>query len=97
MTTASPRQKVMPLAAAFNPHLVVVSAGFDAALGDPLGECTITPGGYAAMTHMLRGLAGGKLVLALEGGYNLRSIARSMAACVRVLKVRVLLLKTVTG
>jgi histone deacetylase 6 len=61
MTTASPRQKVMPLAAAFNPHLVVVSAGFDAALGDPLGECTITPGGYAAMTHMLRGLAGGKV------------------------------------
>ena len=43
-----------------------VSAGFDAAKGDDLGECEVTPAGYAHMTHMLSGLAGGKLLVALE-------------------------------
>ncbi|EKX43986.1 hypothetical protein GUITHDRAFT_157988 [Guillardia theta CCMP2712] len=69
---------VMPVARSFNPELVLVSAGFDAADGDPLGGCSVTPYGYAMMTNMLRGLAGGKVVVALEGGYNLRSIANSM-------------------
>ena len=43
-----------------------VSAGFDAADGDELGECHVTPAGYAHMTHMLSALAGGKMVVALE-------------------------------
>jgi histone deacetylase 6 len=43
-----------------------VSAGFDAAAGDDLGECLVTPAGYAHMTYMLGGLAGGRLVVALE-------------------------------
>lgn len=46
--------------------LSVVSAGFDAAAGDDLGECYVTPAGYAHMTHMLSGLANGRLVVALE-------------------------------
>jgi len=46
--------------------VVPVSAGFDAAAGDELGECFVTPAGYAHMTHMLSGLAGGRLVVALE-------------------------------
>ena len=44
----------------------VVSAGFDAAAGDPIGGCEVTPAGYAHMTHMLMPLAQGKLVLVLE-------------------------------
>jgi histone deacetylase 6 len=43
-----------------------VSAGFDAAMGDPLGECKVSPAGYAHMTYMLSSLANGRLVLALE-------------------------------
>jgi hypothetical protein len=43
-----------------------VSAGFDAADGDTLGQCRVTPTGYAHMTYMLSALAGGKLVVALE-------------------------------
>jgi hypothetical protein len=43
-----------------------VCAGFDAAKGDDLGECFVSPEGYAHMTHMLSGLAGGRLVVALE-------------------------------
>jgi acetoin utilization deacetylase AcuC-like enzyme len=45
---------------------LLVSAGFDAAAGDPLGECLVSPAGYAHMTHMLCGLANGKVVVALE-------------------------------
>lgn len=44
----------------------MVSAGFDAAAGDPLGGFKITPVGYAQMTKMLSGLANGNVVMALE-------------------------------
>jgi hypothetical protein len=43
-----------------------VSAGFDAAEGDALGQCLVTPPAYGHMTHMLCALAGGKVVVALE-------------------------------
>ena len=88
---------VMPIAYEFNPQLVIgtfpaievivdsVSAGFDAAAGDPLGDCEVTPAGYAHMTHMLMPLAEGKIVLVLEGGYSLESTSKSALACVRVL------------
>ncbi|XP_069503572.1 histone deacetylase 6 [Ambystoma mexicanum] len=76
---------VMPIAYEFNPDLVVVSAGFDAARGDPLGGCLVSPEGYAHMTHLLMGLAGGKVVMLLEGGYNLSSISESMTMCTRTL------------
>lgn len=60
----------------FNPGLVLVSAGFDAARGDPLGGYQVTPEGYAHLTHMLMSLAAGRVLLILEvsgdvigGGY----------------------------
>ena len=52
----------------YNPQLVIVSCGFDAAEGDPLGGYHVTPAGYAHMTHLLSALANGKLVVAMEGG-----------------------------
>ncbi|KAM4737526.1 histone deacetylase 6 isoform 2-T3 [Anableps anableps] len=76
---------VMPIAAEFNPGLVLVSAGFDAARGDPLGGYQVTPEGYAHLTHMLMSLAGGRVLIILEGGYNLTSISDSMAMCTSVL------------
>ncbi|CAL8253087.1 unnamed protein product [Arctogadus glacialis] len=76
---------VLPIATEFNPGLVVVSAGFDAARGDPLGGYHVTPEGYAHLTHLLSPLAGGKLLIILEGGYNLTSISDSMAMCTSVL------------
>ncbi|XP_023812883.1 histone deacetylase 6 isoform X2 [Oryzias latipes] len=78
-------QVVMPIATEFNPGLVLVSAGFDAAQGDPLGGYHVTPEGYAHFTHMLMSLAGGRVLFILEGGYNLKSISDSMAACTSVL------------
>jgi len=76
---------IMPIARDFNPDLVLVSAGFDAGIGDPMGECNVSPRGYYDMTAQLMTLAGGKVVVALEGGYNLRTISYSMAACAAAL------------
>ncbi|XP_010604661.1 histone deacetylase 6 isoform X3 [Fukomys damarensis] len=76
---------VLPVAYEFNPELVLVSAGFDAARGDPLGGCQVSPEGYAHLTHLLMGLANGRIILILEGGYNLTSISESMAACTHAL------------
>ena len=76
---------IMPIACEFNPDLVIVSAGFDAALGDELGGCFVTPACYAHMTHALMSLAKGKVAVCLEGGYNLESISRSALAVTRTL------------
>ncbi|KAH9022550.1 histone deacetylase complex protein [Lactarius pseudohatsudake] len=81
------QQIVMPIATEFAPELVIISAGFDAADGDILGECCVTPAGFAHMTYMLSTLAGGKLVAALEmqGGYTLESISNCALAVGRML------------
>lgn len=79
---------IVPIATEFDPDLVIISAGFDAADGDKLGGCHVSPAGYAHMTHMLMRLAGGKIVACLEGGYNLRSIARSALAVTRTLMLQ---------
>lgn len=76
---------LLPLARAFEPDLVLVAAGFDAAAGDPLGGMSVSPRGYAHMTRRLLTLAGGRAVLALEGGYNVGATAAAAAACVEVL------------
>lgn len=76
---------VMPIAHDFDPDLVIIAAGFDAAEGDELGRCHVSPAGYAHMTQMLMSLAQGKVVVCLEGGYNLRSIAKSALAVTRTL------------
>ena len=72
---------LMPISRRFNPSLVIVSAGFDAARGDHLGDCDVTPAGYAYMTNQLMSL-GAPVVLALEGGYNIPSVKYSFGACV---------------
>jgi histone deacetylase 6 len=76
---------LVPIADAFDPDLILVSCGFDAARGDLLGEMEVTPEGFAAMTGKLTRFAGGKIVLALEGGYELGVMAKSAAACLGIL------------
>eukprot|EP00494_Astrolonche_serrata_P002136 UN02142 len=44
---------VLPIATEFAPDITIISAGFDAARGDPLGCCDVTPAGYSQMTSML--------------------------------------------
>ena len=70
---------ILPIARAFDPQLVIVSAGFDAALGDPLGGMRVTANGYALMTQRLLTLAEGRMVVALEvGGPHGTRAARRM-------------------
>lgn len=76
---------IMPIAYEFAPELVLISAGFDAALGDPLGGCKVTPEAYGYFTHWLSALANGRVILCLEGGYNVNSISYAMAACTKAL------------
>ncbi|GJP82555.1 hypothetical protein CLOP_g12798 [Closterium sp. NIES-67] len=76
---------ILPLAYEFQPDLTIISAGFDAAEGDPLGGCKVSPAGFAHMTSLLLPLTANRMLLILEGGYNLLSIASSTAAVIRVL------------
>jgi histone deacetylase 6 len=76
---------LLPIAAEFRPELVLVSCGFDAAAGDPIGGMRLSPTGYAAMTERVCSLAGGRVVLALEGGYDPDAISEAAAACTSVL------------
>lgn len=76
---------ILPCAYEFNPDLVLVSSGFDAAVNDPLGIYKVTPAAYGHFIHHLLPLASGKLVACLEGGYNLESISESAANVVSVL------------
>ncbi|XP_012259593.2 histone deacetylase 6 isoform X2 [Athalia rosae] len=79
------QQIVMPIAYQFNPELVLVSAGFDACIGDPLGGCTVSPEAYGHLTHWLSSLANGRVILSLEGGYNVNSISYATLMCTKAL------------
>ncbi|XP_040281805.1 histone deacetylase 7 isoform X2 [Bufo bufo] len=81
------RTVVMPIAREFAPDVVLVSAGFDAAEGHPapLGGYKVTAKCFGHMTRQLMSLAGGRVVLALEGGHDLTSICDASEACVSAL------------
>ncbi|XP_046464397.1 histone deacetylase 4-like isoform X4 [Daphnia pulex] len=81
------RALVMPIAQDFDPEIVLVSAGFDAATGhpSPLGGYQVSAACFGYMTRQLMELAGGKLVMALEGGYDLPAICDASHECVRAL------------
>ncbi|HEX5692679.1 MAG TPA: histone deacetylase, partial [Roseiflexaceae bacterium] len=80
---------IAPALREFQPQLILVSAGFDAHWADPLGPLALSVAGYAALTQQLKSLAetlcDGKIVLVLEGGYNLDALAASVVAALRVL------------
>jgi acetoin utilization deacetylase AcuC-like enzyme len=76
---------LMPIAYEYDPQLVIIAAGFDAAEGDPLGKCCVSPAGYSHLLYHLSSLAEGKVIVALEGGYNLKAVSRSSVACAKVL------------
>ncbi|XP_010225757.1 PREDICTED: histone deacetylase 7, partial [Tinamus guttatus] len=81
------RTVVMPIAHEFSPDVVLVSAGFDAADGHPppLGGYKVSAKCFGYMTKQLMSLAGGALVLALEGGHDLTAICDASEACVSAL------------
>ena len=73
---------------AWEPELVLISAGFDAHRDDPLATCRVSEAGFAGMAASLRRAAdgvGAPLGVVLEGGYDLGALAGSMAAVMPVL------------
>ena len=77
---------IAPLAEAFDPTWVLVSAGFDAHRADPLTDLGLSSGDFALLTERVMGLVpAGRRVAFLEGGYDLDALAASAGACVAAL------------
>jgi acetoin utilization deacetylase AcuC-like enzyme len=83
------REIVVPIGRAFDAELVLVSAGFDAHGNDPLADMHLSERGYRELTEVCLLLAGGsargRVVVVLEGGYDLRALAASGAEVGRAL------------
>lgn len=82
------QELVRPLAIEFQPDLILLSAGYDAHLADPLAQQGISTPGYAELSRKLLGLAlemDRKIVAFLEGGYNTKALSESVLATMRVL------------
>lgn len=75
--------RILPLVEAFEPDLLILSAGFDAHKDDPLAGIELSTEDFGWITRELVGLAGricdGRVVSCLEGGYNLPALAASAA------------------
>jgi acetoin utilization deacetylase AcuC-like enzyme len=79
---------VLPAIRAFEPQLLLVSAGFDAHRADPLAQCELEAESFAAMAGRVRDAArelGVPLGAVLEGGYDLKALASSVAATLEAL------------
>ena len=83
---------VVPALRAFAPDLILVSAGFDAHADDPLAQMRLRTESFALMAERLRDAAAelcrGRLVLVLEGGYNLKALGDSVVATIEALDRR---------
>ena len=83
------REILLPAAERFKPELVLVSAGFDSRIDDPLGSFALADEDFAELTSLLVGIADeharGRLVSTLEGGYALSGLASAAASHVRAL------------
>jgi len=83
------REMLVPAAAAFRPDVILLSAGFDSRIGDPLGQFLLTDDDFRELTLLMLELAdthcGGRLVSVLEGGYSLEGLARASEAHVETL------------
>ena len=81
--------RILPSLHDFGPDLIIVSAGFDAHLMDPLAQLRLVEADFAWVTEKLMEQAekhcGGKLVSSLEGGYDLDALGRSVATHVETL------------
>jgi len=79
----------LPALERFAPELIIISAGFDAHKDDPLAYLNLVEDDYVWITQAIREIADkychGRIVSALEGGYNLEALGRSAAAHVGVL------------
>jgi acetoin utilization deacetylase AcuC-like enzyme len=70
----------------FQPELCFISAGFDSVKGDPIGKFSVSNSGYQYMAKRIMDLTpNGKVIVALEGGYNVAKITEASEAVFQVL------------
>ncbi|MCX7981597.1 MAG: histone deacetylase [Syntrophales bacterium] len=83
------RRLLQPIARAYRPDIILVSAGFDIYQHDPLGDMQVTPLGFATLTRLVMDAAdeccAGKLLLILEGGYDTHGLRNSVGAVLKEL------------
>jgi acetoin utilization deacetylase AcuC-like enzyme len=83
-------EKLVPAMQKFHPELVIISAGFDAHVDDPLGGMDLTTDDFAELTSILKDISRqyskGRVISLLEGGYNLNALAQCAVAHVKVLE-----------
>ncbi len=76
--------KLGPAIDRFKPELLIISAGFDSRVDDPLGDFRLEDADFAELTGVVMQMAeqhaGGRVVSCLEGGYGLRGLASASAA-----------------
>ena len=86
------QEKLVPAAQKFKPEFILISAGFDSRIGDPLGNFMLTDADFADLTVAMLEIAdkhaGGRLVSILEGGYSLDGLASGVRAHVEALMGR---------
>jgi acetoin utilization deacetylase AcuC-like enzyme len=77
------------MAASFSPDLIIISAGFDSHIGDPLGQLLLNDKDFVDMTRAVKDWAAsscnGRIVSCLEGGYNLETLGETVRAHVEEL------------
>lgn len=82
-------EKLKPAALDFKPDFILISSGFDAQVNDPIGGMKVTPEGFTSLTRIVMDIArkccSGRIVSALEGGYNLEQLAASTAAHIKTM------------
>ena len=83
------RNILMPAALEFDPDIVLVSAGFDAHIDDPLAGMAVTTAGFGRMASIVSSIADrccdGRLAITLEGGYDLNALSHSVLAVLKVM------------
>ncbi len=86
---AAVEKQLMPAMDQFHPELVLISAGFDSRIDDPLGHFLLTDKDFIDLTKLVRGIADtyamGRVVSLLEGGYSLTGLASAAVAHVGAL------------
>ncbi|RLG20406.1 histone deacetylase [Methanosarcinales archaeon] len=80
---------LIPAALGFDPDIVLVSAGFDAHIDDPLAGMAVTTAGFGRMASIVSSIADrccdGRLAITLEGGYDLNALSHSVLAVLKVM------------
>ncbi|CAH8824860.1 unnamed protein product [Trichobilharzia szidati] len=84
---AAMRSVVIPVGHEFQPDIILISAGYDAAYGhgEALGGYSVSAGLFAWITHQCMSISNSRIVLALEGGYSPATVADCITSCLNAL------------